>query len=67
MLDTNRTSVESVKSSDINSVKYHPLNEDELWKVNLVHELNDLKYGKLELDNFSDEEIEEMISFACTS
>ena len=67
MLDTNRTSVESVKSSDINSVKYHPLNEDEQWKVNLVHELNGLKYGKLELDNFSDEEIEEMISFACTS
>ena len=67
MLETNRTSVESVKSSDINSVRYHPLNKDEQWKVNLVHELNDLKYGKLELDNFSDEEIEEMISFACTS
>ena len=67
MLGTNKISVENVKSSDSNSMKYHPLNDEEQWKVKLVHELNDIKYGKMELDQFSDQEIEEMISFACTS
>jgi hypothetical protein len=32
-----------------------------------VKELNDTKFGKLELENFSEEEIDELICFACTS
>ena len=67
MLCTNKTSVETVNTSDVKLVKYHPLNEEEQWKVGLIKELNDLKFGKLELENFSEEEIEELISFACTS
>ena len=67
MLATNRTSVENVKTSDSNLIKYHPLNDEEQWKVKLVHELNNLKFGKLKLNTLSEDEIEEIISFACTS
>ena len=67
MLCGKKSNVEKVNISDVSDVKYHPLKEEELWKVGLVKELNDTKFGKLELENFSEEEIDELICFACTS
>ena len=67
MLCGKKSNVENVNISDVSDVKYHPLKEEELWKVGLVKELNDTKFGKLELENFSEEEIDELICFACTS
>ena len=55
--------MEKVNYSGINSVRYHPLDEEENWKVVLVKELNDLQFGKLELEHFSEERIEEIVSF----
>ena len=67
MLCGKKSNVEKVNISDVSDVKYHPLKEEELWKVGLVKELNDTEFGKLELENFSEEEIDELICFACTS
>ena len=67
ILCTDKTSVEKDNLSDKNSVKHYPLDEEEKWKVALLKELTKLKFGKLELENFSEEVIEKLISFACTS
>ena len=67
MLCGKKSNVEKVNISDVSDVKYHPLKEEELWKFGLVKELNDTKFGKLELENFSEEEIDELICFACIS
>ena len=49
------------------SVKYHQLHDDEKWRVDSLEELINIKFGKLELDNFVPEEIEEIIIFLSTS
>ena len=48
-------------------MKYHQLGDDEKWRVDSLVELINIKFGKLELDNFVPEEIEEMIIFVSTS
>ena len=41
-------------------------NEDK-YKVNFINELIDVKHGKLEVDNFEDSELEEIMKFLCSS
>ena len=48
-------------------MNYHQLREDEQWKVAIIKEVTDIKFGKLDVENFSIEEIDEMISSVCTS
>ena len=67
MLCGQKTNVEKVNIRNVRDFKYHPLTEEERWKVGLVKELNNVKFGKLELENFSEDEIDELISFACIS
>ena len=67
MLCLGKASVDDVHITDIPAIRYHPLSEEEGWKVVLVKELNYLKYGKLEVENLSIEEMDEMVSFVCSS
>ena len=67
MLCSGKASVDDVNISDIPAIRYHPLSEEEGWKVVLVKDLNNMKYGKLEVENLSTEEMDEMVSFVCSS
>ena len=67
MLATNRDSVEVISPSDAHLINYHQLKEDEHWKVAIIKEVTDIKFGKLDVEKFSIEEIDEMISSVCTS
>ena len=64
---TKKTNVEQLGKIDANSVKYHPLREEEAWKVNLIKELIDIKFEKVTVENLTMEEIEETVCFVATS
>ena len=38
-----------------------------MWRINLIKEITDIKFGKLEVDGFTHEECEEILKFACVS
>ena len=57
MLHTAKISVDDIHVSDVQSIKYHPLSENEEWKVVLIKWLNDAKNGNLEVEKLSYEEI----------
>jgi hypothetical protein len=67
LLLTEKSHVQNLNPYDFNSVKYHQLGDDEKWRVDSLEELINIKFGKLELDHFVPEEIEEMIIFVSTS
>ena len=67
MLCTEKSNVDQVNIRDAGSIDYHQLSEEEGWKVTLIKELTDLKHGRLEMENFSHDEIDDMISMVCTS
>ena len=67
LLMTDKYDVDDLNPSDARLIKYHPLNDDETWKVNFILEATDVKFEQLEVDGFQLEEIEEIIDYLCCS
>ena len=49
------------------TVKYHEIPEDEKWRVSVVNEITDTKFGLTEIALFSADELEEILRLACIS
>ena len=47
--------------------EYHKLEENELWKVNIVQELVDIRSGDLEVHGMKYEEVQQILEYICTS
>ena len=67
MLLLGKTSIDYVKKEDVEKIEYFPLDETKFWKVNATKEIIDVKNKQLDIENFQTEEIEEMLTFLCTS
>ena len=60
---TGKDRVEDLKESDITRYGYAPV---ESWKFSMVQELIDIREGKLEVEQFSKEELDEILEHLCT-
>ena len=67
LLLTKRTEIDDITVEDIEDIEYAELSEENCWRVNLINEITDIKFGQLEVNGFSQEEYEEILQFACTS
>ena len=46
---------------------YQPVNPNDKWRINMVKELTDVKWGQAVIENLSDSEIDDIIEDICTS
>ena len=67
MLLTGNSFVHQVNISDAIRIKYHPLPEDDKWRVSVIKELTDVQFGRMEAGDMNIDEIEEMRNFVATS
>ena len=67
LLMTGKATVSELVPDDVSSLQYHPMPEDEMWKVSILQELIDAKHGNMEIDEFRYNELEEMLEFLCKS
>ena len=67
LVSTNKFDVDELSTSDAKFVIYHPLSEEEIWKVNFIHEVVDIKNEQLEVNGFNQEELDEILDFVCCS
>ena len=58
--------VHEIRGTDIDKLTYHIVTKENKWTLNLVKELIDMKTGILTVNEFSKEEINEMLHFTCT-
>ena len=49
------------------SVRYFPVPEEELWRLDIMKELLNVKWSSLAINDFNNLEIEHMINFLCVS
>lgn len=64
---TKKSKVEEITAADIEKIVYAEIPEGNKWRVELIKEITDIKFGQLELNGFTKEECEEMLKFACVS
>ena len=67
LLLTDKHRIEELCKDKIRKLKYHQMEENDKWKVQFIREITVVKFNKLEVPNFSDEELDEILSHLCTS
>ena len=67
MLLVGKTSVDEVEKTDAENIKYHPIKSEDLWKVDAIQEIIEVKSRRLEIDDFNQDELEDILTYLCTS
>ena len=67
MLLTGKNTIEEVKETDLDNMVYVPVKNEDLWKIKFVKELINTREGFLYVENFEDDEVNEVLEYLCTS
>ena len=67
MLLTGKNNIEEVKEADLDDMIYVPVTNEDLWKIKFVKELFNVREGFLHVENFEDDERNEVLEYLCSS
>ena len=67
LLLTDKCRIEDLTVQDIQSIPYHPITQEDIWRVPLVQEITDIRNGLCEASNFSGVELDEILKYCCTN
>ena len=67
MLLVGKSHVDEVKFEDSNTITYHELETDDQWKIEPIREIIEAKAGNIEIPGFSNEELDDILLYLCTS
>ena len=62
MLLVGKTNICELGVNDAYKVKYHEIKQEDEWKVPVLKELTNVKYNSLDLEGFSPEELDNILS-----
>ena len=58
-----KDSINDLSKSDVKSLVFSPIPENEEWRIGMLKELLDIRTNDLVLENFSKVEIDDMINY----
>ena len=67
MLLLEKVSIDDIRLKDIVKFEYSKVLPENQWKVKMVKEIIDVQADQLIVENFSREELEEIMDYLCTS
>ena len=67
LLLTSKDDISELVPSDVDKMVYQPVNPSDVWKINMVKELIDVKWGQAVVENLSNSDIEDIIEDICIS
>ena len=67
LLLTNKNTIEELSLEDIKSIKYNQIEREDEWNVKFIREVTDIKFNQVEVENFSKEELDEILTYLCTT
>ena len=59
--------IDEVESYDIDTFEYAPVKPDDIWKIDMVKELIEVRENQASIENFSRDELEEILEHLCIS
>ena len=67
LLLTDKLHVDQLNQSVVSDIKYHEIEPNDLWRINIVKEIIDIKHGNLvKPDGWTEEELDTMLNTACS-
>ena len=67
LLLTEKDTIEHVTKRDVKKLKYHKAAIEDSWKIDIVKELIEIKNDQLSLNDFTKEELNEILTHLCIS
>ena len=64
---TNKNTIEEISLEDIKSIKYNQIEREDEWNVKFFREVTDIKFNQVEVEIFSKEELDEILTYLCTT
>ena len=65
MLQAEKNTIEELETTVVD-VKYHEIADAEVWRVDFIKEVIELKLGELYVQGFTAQEFEEILEVLCT-
>ena len=62
-----KTNIYDLIPDDSKLIFYHPVPEEESWRIPILNELIDERSWKVTIEGFSIEELDDLIDLICTS
>ena len=62
-----KNSVNDLSISDAYLINYNCISDSEKWKINIVNEIIDFRYKTIDISNFTNSEINDILDYVCTS
>ena len=67
MLELGKTNIDQLNNVGIDNIEYQPVKNEDKWKISVLKECIDVKHGRMNIDGFTSEELEEIVSHLCVS
>ena len=67
LLLTDKNNIEEICIDDIRKMVFEEIDDREKWKIDFINEITDVKFNQLDVEEFSREELDEILNFLCTS
>ena len=67
MLMLGENSVDDIHVDDVDNLEYHKIPESEAWRVGLLKELVAIREDEGEVPGMTNEEVEEIMDYICTT
>ena len=67
LLLTDKCKVKDITIHDVNSIRYHPVTDNNIWRVNFVQELVNIRHGQQSVEWFKIEELNEILRHICVN
>ena len=67
LLLTDKNYIDELRKEHLQDIKYQDVDPTNKWKIGFIKEITNVKFNQLEVENFSKEELEDILEFLCTS
>ena len=67
LLLTDKADIQDLLPADLSNLKYHPIQNEDKWKVSFLQEILEIKNGNLGVEDFKYDELDEIVEFLCVS
>lgn len=67
MLLTGNHSIEQITDDQVRNIIFHPVPEDQFWRINMVKELQKIRSNELRVDGIDQQMLDDMFLHVCIS
>ena len=67
MLLVQKQDIDELVPDDAQNIPYNNIPKNEIWRLSVINEITDVKFGEAHVEGFTVKELNTILSYVCTS